>query len=82
MSVDKNEEAGVAKVEKSVVRQQPNRISRFFNETMAELRKVNWPTRQEAQNLTKIVIVVIIAMATFLGVLDFIFLKLFAIILS
>ncbi len=46
-----------------------NRISQFFRETVAELRKVNWPTREEATNLTLVVVVTIVMMSVFLGVL-------------
>ena len=46
-----------------------NRITRYFRETIAELRKVNWPTREEATNLTLVVVVTIIAMSIFLGVI-------------
>jgi preprotein translocase SecE subunit len=53
--------------EKKVVHQQPNRITLFMRETVGELRKVNWPTRQEAINLTTIVLIVIFIMAMFLG---------------
>jgi preprotein translocase subunit SecE len=56
-------------------------IRRWFNETIGELRKVKWPTRKEAVNLTIIVIVVTIAMAIFLGGLDFIFTRLMALII-
>ena len=37
---------------------------------MGELRKVSWPTRDEALNLTWIVIVVLVGMAIFLGLID------------
>ncbi len=50
-----------------------NAIIRYFRETRAELRKVNWPTRQEAWSLTRIVLGVTIAMAAFLGLLDYLF---------
>jgi preprotein translocase subunit SecE len=56
-------------------------LRRWFNETIGELRKVNWPTRKEAINLTIIVLVVTFAMAIFLGGLDFIFTKLMALII-
>ena len=42
----------MAKEEKSVVAEQPNCIQRYFSETIGELRKVTWPTRKEATNLT------------------------------
>ena len=50
-----------------------NGISRWWRETVGELRKVTWPTRQEAWHLTKVVIVVMIAMGAFLFGLDYIF---------
>ena len=68
--------------EKKVVYQQPNKITVFFRETIAELRKVNWPTWQEAKNLTLIVLIVIAVMAVFLGALDLAFAELFRLILS
>ena len=63
-------------------RKQPNAVQRYYRETVGELRKVSWPTRQEAINLTTITLVVIVAMSAFLGTLDYIFNQLFAFILS
>lgn len=45
----------------------------FFQESMEELRRVNWPSRQETVQLTGVVIFVSVAIAVFLGVLDMIF---------
>ena len=59
-----------------------NGIKRFYQETVAELRKVSWPSQEEAINLTRVVVIVIVAMGLFLGVLDFIFGRLFAFILT
>ena len=50
-----------------------NAIVRYLRETRAELRKVHWPTRQEAWNLTKVVLAVTISMALLLGLLDYLF---------
>lgn len=50
-----------------------NAILRYLRDTRMELRKVHWPTRQEAENLTKIVLVVTVSMALFLGLLDYLF---------
>lgn len=50
-----------------------NAIRRYISETIGELRKVSWPTRQEAIFLTQVVIVVIIIMSVSLGLLDFLF---------
>jgi preprotein translocase subunit SecE len=47
-----------------------NAITRYFRETWAEMKKVRWPTRQEAQNLTLVVLAVTIGMAAILGLLD------------
>jgi preprotein translocase subunit SecE len=52
---------------------QDNPVTRYFRETWAELKKVRWPTRQEAQNLTLIVLAVTIGMAAILGLMDFFF---------
>ncbi len=77
--------------EKKVVRtpEKPNRITRaveavrrYFRETIGELRKVNWPSRQEAINLTQIVLAVIVLMTVFLGILDLVFTRIFALLLS
>jgi preprotein translocase subunit SecE len=50
--------------------QPENRFVTFYRETLAELRKVVWPTREQAQNLTIIVLVVVAVMALFLGGID------------
>ena len=59
-----------------------NAIQKFYRETIAELRKVSWPTRTEAFSLTKVVILVIFSVGIFLGLVDFLFSRLFAFILS
>ncbi len=47
-----------------------NAIKRYFRETIGELRKVTWPTRQEATNLTIIVLIVMAGMSIFLFTID------------
>jgi preprotein translocase subunit SecE len=47
----------------------PN-LASFFQESRAELRKVTWPSRQEATNLTVAVIGMTLAISVFLGVID------------
>ncbi len=54
---------------------------KFIAETIAELRKVAWPTRQEATYLTTIVIVVTVIMAMALWVIDLGFSELMSTIL-
>ena len=58
-----------------------NAIVRYLKETRAELRKVTWPSREEAINLTLIVVAVTTAMAAFLGAVDYLFSKLFGLII-
>ena len=50
-----------------------NAVIRYLRDTRAELRKVRWPTRQEAWSLTKIVLAVTISMALFMRLLDYLF---------
>ena len=59
-----------------------NVVIKYLKETRAELKKVNWPSRQEATNLTLIVIAVTTFMALLLGFIDYIFAKLFELILG
>jgi preprotein translocase subunit SecE len=65
---------------KQPVKKQPRGIRLFFRETVGELRKVSWPTREEAINLTKVVVIVMVVMAIFLGGVDFIFFRLFGLL--
>jgi len=58
-----------------------NAIVRYLKETRAELRKVNWPTRQQAINLSLIVLAVTFFMAVLLGVIDYLFAQLFSLII-
>ena len=50
-----------------------NKIATFFLEAKAELRKVNWPNRQQTISYTLAVIGISIAIAIFLGGLDYLF---------
>lgn len=73
----------VKRDEKTVVAvKRPNLIQRYFGETVGELRKVTWPTRKEATNLTVIVIAVVLAMGAFLGLMDFVYTKFFALLFA
>ena len=69
------------KNDKPVVKK-PNKIQKWWRETVGELRKVIWPTKEEAIKMTKIVIVVVLATAIFLGVVDFIFSRLVGLLLG
>ncbi len=65
-----------------VVVREPNAVVRFYRETVGELRKVVWPSRQEAFNLTAIVLVVITSMALVLGGFDYLFAELFKFLIN
>lgn len=47
-----------------------NPVTRFLAESYIELRKVNWPTRQEAWNMTLVVIVMSAVVALILSAAD------------
>ena len=49
-----------------------SKIAVFLKEARLELKKINWPTRQETIKYTLIVIGVSAAVALFLGGLDYI----------
>lgn len=57
-------------------------IQRLYHETIGELHKVSWPTRREAIKLTRIVLAVLLFMTAVLGSLDYLYSKLFAILLN
>ena len=58
------------KDEKRKVAKKPNAITRFWRETVGELRKVSWPTRKEAGYLTIIVLIVMIISSAVLYAVD------------
>lgn len=60
----------------------PNALKRWWRETIGEMRKVSWPTPQEALRLTRIVLIVMAAISAILGILDFIFSRLITLILT
>jgi preprotein translocase subunit SecE len=47
------------------------KIGTFLKEVRQELKKVTWPTRQETVKYTIIVVAVSLAVAAFLGSVDF-----------
>jgi preprotein translocase subunit SecE len=55
---------------------EPNALVRYYRETVGELRKVVWPTREEALRLTGLVLAVIVVMALILGLFDLLFAEL------
>lgn len=67
---------------KKAVQKQPRGIGLFYRETIGELKKVSWPTREEAIALTKVVVIVMFIMSIFLGGLDWTFFEFFKVIFA
>ncbi|MBI4315866.1 MAG: preprotein translocase subunit SecE [Chloroflexi bacterium] len=59
-----------------------NAVVRFARETRAELSKVTWPTRQEATNLTLVVLGTVVVSSLILGGFDLLFAQVFAFVLG
>lgn len=53
-------------------KEQEGIVQRWFRETRGELRKVVWPTREEALRLTYVVIGISLALGLLLGLTDFV----------
>ena len=50
-----------------------NKLSTYIMGSVEEMKKVTWPTKKETQNYTLLVIGISLAVAAFLGALDFLF---------
>ena len=49
------------------------RVSLFFRQVVAELRKVIWPTRRQLGTYTSVVIVFVLILTALVALLDFVF---------
>jgi len=49
-----------------------NKLVQYIKESIAELKKVTWPTKKETTNYTLLVIGISLAVAAFIGIVDFI----------
>lgn len=59
-----------------------NRLIRYLKEVRAEVRRVTWPSRRVARNLTIIVISVTAATSVAMGVIDWVFQRLIALVIG
>jgi len=50
-----------------------NPVSKYLQETKSELKKVTWPTKNQTINDTLMVVALSVAMAAFIGILDYVF---------
>lgn len=65
----------------AAVNKQGKQRFKFVSDIISELKKVTWPTRQEATYLTTLVIIFTVVVAIILGVIDYGFSKLMNVIL-
>jgi len=52
------------------------KVKNFLNQTVAELKKVSWPSKNELIGSTVVVIITVIIMAVYIGLVDLGFSKL------
>lgn len=70
----KPERKGVGKV---VDTERLTGVQKFYHDTMSEIRKVQWPDRQQTINLTLLVIALSVVLGALLGGIDYVLLQLF-----
>ena len=51
------------------------KIIQFFKDSFAELKKVQWPSREEVGSNTKVVLVSVLIFAVVFGLVDFLLLQ-------
>ena len=59
-----------------------SKLVQFVRESKAELKRVDWPTKEEVLSSVKVVIVSTIVIAVLLGVLDLAFTQLFRLLMK
>ncbi len=50
-----------------------NKLTNYIKGSVEEMKKVTWPTKKETYNYTLLVMGISVAVAAFLGALDYIF---------
>ena len=58
-----------------------NKLVQYIKDSKQELKKVVWPTRRQAINHTTLVIGFSLALAAFLGAIDFVLTKLLELVI-
>ena len=58
------------------------KIIQFFQEAKVELKKVNWPTRKELIDSTKVVLISSILLIIFIGAIDYVLSRVINILLG
>lgn len=80
IELSKDKRKKVALIEK--VRAGYNVSIRFLRECKIELKKVKWPTKKELISVTSVVIILVLAFALFLGLVDFGLIKIIKLIVG
>lgn len=52
------------------------KLMQYFKDCRSELRKVVWPSKENVASSTKVVVISTVLVAVFLGLVDFVLLKL------
>jgi preprotein translocase subunit SecE len=50
-----------------------SKLANYIKDSIAEMKKVTWPSKKETYRYTVLVIAISLGIAAFLGVLDYIF---------
>ena len=59
-----------------------NKFINYIKGSIEEMKKVTWPSKQETKNYTLLVVGISLAVAIFLGAVDYVFTKGFELIIS
>ncbi len=59
-----------------------NKLTNYIQGSIEEMKKVTWPSKKETKNYTLLVIGISLAIAAFLGALDYLFSWGFKLIIS
>ena len=70
----------VPESERSAYRSKLDQIKRWFQDTLAELKKVTWPDRETTKNLTMVVVAISVVLGALLGALDWVMQQIFAVL--
>ncbi|MFH1896565.1 MAG: preprotein translocase subunit SecE [bacterium] len=58
------------------------KIGQYLKESKSELARVSWPKKPEVLRLTAVVIAVTVAIGAYLGLLDYVFSKMVALVVT
>ena len=58
-----------------------DRVQQFFVDVRSDMRKVNWPTKDEVKSMTQVVMVALLILAAIVAVYDWVFLRVIQLLL-